>query len=116
MRKMVEEMGDSEPGGQPFVEKYIAALGITEDEYWSEYAVKAYQEALSIGKLRGKVLNEHQANKNANTKGKLASEDNKLQMTSKNSEELNDVWNNYQKSLFKKAKVESLQLPYSLML
>lgn len=90
MKQAVAEAKD--PQTQQFLKDYTSALGITEDEYWSQYAIPAYQKALKIGKLKLNFYKEEKA------KNESISED-----------DLNKAWEKQQQKLVKEAKVESLQ-------
>jgi len=49
-----------------FQKKVIAATGLDEEAYWSNYAPKAYQEQLIINKLTQQLINEKQLPKTNN--------------------------------------------------
>lgn len=90
MKQAVAESKD--PQTQQFLKDYISALGITEDEYWSQYAIPAYQKALKIGKLKQNFYKEEKA-KNADI----------------SESELSEAWEKYQQKLVTEANIESLQ-------
>lgn len=90
MKQAVAEAQDSQT--QQFLKDYIAALGITEDEYWNQYAIPAYQQALKIGKLKQKIFDAE-----------------KVKNASISDSELNEVWEKQQQKLVTEANIESLQ-------
>lgn len=55
-RDMAEDNLDSE--GKAFMQEYIDALGLTEDQYWSEYYPKQVQLFYSIEKLKSNFVEE----------------------------------------------------------
>ncbi|XRG78665.1 hypothetical protein V5E38_23500 [Rossellomorea sp. GAMAL-10_SWC] len=89
MKQAVAQSQD--PNTKQFLTDYISALGISEDEYWNNYATPAYQKALKIGKLKGNFFKQEKA-KNAN----LSDVD------------LNSAWEKQQEKLVKESTVESL--------
>lgn len=92
--KKTREQFDKLPSDNPtrqVIEDYIAALGISEDEYWTQIAVPTYEKALTIGKLKNKVFNnERMKNKNVSL------------------DQLNTAWEKYQEEVTNKADVETL--------
>ncbi|WHY99274.1 hypothetical protein [Peribacillus simplex] len=102
MRKIVEESSDD--ATKQFINDYISATGITEEEYWNQ-TVEGYKKTLTIGKLKEKFFKDLESNKS------LESNTNKLatsNVTSENSNELNEAWDKYQQELVNKANVELL--------
>lgn len=67
---------------------YLSSVGITEDDYWNQYAVEAYQEALSIIKVKKQFMDRL--------------------ITTENSEDMNAAWEKYQQELVNRASVTSL--------
>lgn len=56
MRKLLEESGDKK--AQQFQQKMIALTGLSEDEYWTQYAPLQYQDHLSEMNLINKLIKE----------------------------------------------------------
>lgn len=90
MRQVLQQSSDEY--AKQLLQDYLSALGISEEEYWSQYAVPAYEKALKIGKLKAKFFEEQKA------KDKNATFD-----------DLNTAWEKYQQNLAHKAKVEFVQ-------
>jgi len=90
MRQILKQSSDEY--AIQFLQDYLSALGISEDEYWDRYAVLAYKKALKISKLKQQFFNEQKA-----------------KTKDINIDELQKAWEKYQQDLVKKAKVEFIQ-------
>ncbi|MGG5254260.1 hypothetical protein ACQYAD_12270 [Neobacillus sp. SM06] len=90
MKQAVAEAKD--PQTQQFLKDYTSSLGITEDEYWSQYATPAYQKALKIGKLKQNFYMEEKAKNDSISDA-----------------DLNKAWEQQQEKLVSEANVEILQ-------
>lgn len=68
------------------LKQYISGLNFTEDQYWNEFAPKAYQTALSIGKLKESITKEE-----------------------KDGNKVNKMWKEYTEDLRNKAKIDIIK-------